>query len=293
MLEFEKGLKERQLPYQLLGGSSVFHNSEIKDYVAYLRVLLNPDDDQAFKRILNIPKRGLGPSSLGQLILYADQHQISLYHSMRHFKFLQQMSTKQKGIYESFFALIEHYRAKLHDHTSLDWINDLLNEIEYRDWLDSLSSTKKQAEKKWRSLLDFHQWVKRLYEKDQNLKTVLNKIMVIDRLEEEQDASSGGIILSTIHASKGLEYDEVYIPLCLEGFLPHHQSLESLEEERRLLYVAMTRAKKRLTLSYPITYQKKDMLKSRFIDEIGKEHFTAEEDKAPLSWDQMRELLGI
>jgi ATP-dependent DNA helicase Rep len=292
-ISYEKGLREKKIPYQLLGANSIFNKTEIKDLISYLRLLINPDDDQAFKRTINLPKRGIGPQSLAPLLAYASKHNLSLLHATRQVRFLLEHAGKTQGVFEQFSHLIERYRTILHEQHDLNWIEQLLTEIDYYRWIEQQYSKKTQAEKRIRSLKEFIDWLKRMYEKESNLDLVLKKIMLIDMLDKKEAEEHHKITLSTIHAAKGLEFDEVYLIGCIEGLLPHHQSEENIQEERRLMYVAMTRAKKRLVLSYPKIFAGKESIKSRFLEEIPEALFQKKQEQTgPKTWEEMRLALG-
>ncbi|NBV28284.1 ATP-dependent DNA helicase Rep [bacterium] len=290
-VNYEKGLRDKKIPYQLLGANSVFNKTEIKDLVSYLRLLINPDDDQSFKRIINIPKRGLGSQTIAPLLEYANKYNLSLLYSIQQIRFLLDYAGKNKNTFEQFYHLIDKYRKIMSNQQDLNWIEDLLKDTDYYNWIEHLYSKKAQIDKKTALLQDFISWLKRMYIKTPNLDQVMKKIMLIDMLDKKEDAHQK-VTLSTIHAAKGLEFDEVYLIGCIEGILPHHQSDNNIQEERRLMYVAMTRAKERLVLSYPKTFAGKDALKSRFLEEIPQNMLTTFAETGPKSWEELRLLLG-
>ena len=289
-LNFEKALRERGVAYQLLGAQSLFNKSELRDLICYLRILVNPDDVQAFKRLLNTPKRGLGPNTLEKIVQWSQDHQRNLYQTCLSVGLSQSLSPKIAHTLDHLITLLERYKSIAQQADDLKWINDLLSDIEYDHWLETLYPKKKTLEKKKKSLADCILWLNNLYKKTPCLDKVIKKIMILDMIDQQDLQKDKSITLATMHAAKGLEFDTVYIAGVIEDILPHHQSLENIEEERRLLYVGMTRAKLELTLSAPLSYQGKEAVKSRFIQEIGKEHFTAKEFS--LSFDELRESLG-
>lgn len=290
----EKALKERKIDYTLLGASSIFNKIEIKDLTCYLRVILNPDDDQAFKRILNTPKRGLGPQSISTLVSYADKYNLSLYHAMSQFRFLNEQPSKNQKTFHQLSLLIEKYREINSKAENLDWIDQLLTDIEYYEWIEQQNNKKSQIDKKKKGLKDFINWLKKLYLKNPELDSVLKKLIVIDLMDNAENMKDIRITLSTIHAVKGLEFHSVYVLGCLEGTLPHHQSEGNIQEERRLLYVAMTRAKEKLCLTYPLVMNGKGVSKSRFLEEIPEEYLKTAEEKTPgpQTWEELRAILG-
>lgn len=290
IMHFEKALRERGLPYQLLGAQSLFNKSELRDLLSYLRFLVNPDDLQAFKRVINTPKRGIGPQSVEKIIAWAQQHEKNLYQASQSVGLLQSLPEKTAASVDHFFEKLNKYYHLTHQSNNLDWIEDLLNDIGYDDWLDSQTSKKKALDKKRESLSSFLKWLQSLYQKTPDLDKVLKKIMIIDRLEHEQKTENQPLTLSTMHAAKGLEFDRVSIAGVIEDLLPHQQSLESIEEERRLFYVGITRAKSELVISAPEAYMGKEALESRFIKEIGPEHFGPQQ--LSLSFDDLRKSVG-
>ncbi len=290
----EKALKERRIDYTLLGASSIFNKVEIKDLTCYLRVILNPDDDQAFKRILNTPKRGLGPQSIAGLVSYADKYGLSLYHAISQFRFLNEQPSKNQKAFHGVSLLIEKYREINAQSENLEWIDQLVTDIEYFEWIEQQNQKKNQIDKKKKALKEFINWLKKLYLKNPELDAVLKKLVVIDLMDNAENIQDVRLTLSTIHAVKGLEFHSVYVLGCLEGTLPHHQSEGNIQEERRLLYVAMTRAKERLCLTYPLIMNGKGVSKSRFLEEIPQEHLqnAQTQPSGPQTWEELRALLG-
>lgn len=295
-LDYEKGLRENKIPYQILGSQSVFHRPEIKDLMAYLRLILNPKDDTALKRIVNIPRRGLGIKKMGALINYAAEHQVPLLQSCRQLRFLHQLDAPSKKAFEDFTALMDAFTSKFQKADSVSWIRELLAALHYDDWIDHIYPHTKTAQQHKNSLYDFVSWIERSFAKEPQLEEILRKLLIVDQLGAQEQERTAQVTLATMHAAKGLEFDEVYIIGCNEGLLPHHQSESSLEEERRLLYVGITRAKKHLTLSYCQKIGGGDGQPSRFIDEIGSDFFAGSDSNQSssqeLSWEEMRSLLG-
>ena len=289
-MQFEKTLRENGLSYQLLGAQSLFNKSELRDLMCYLRILVNPDDVQAFKRALNTPRRGLGPQTLEKIIEWSSTHQKNLFQSCHSIGLLQSLSTKIAASVDHFISTLDKYRLLVDQSDNLNWIENLLKDIEYYHWLETLYPKKKTLEKKQKSLQDCLKWLNALYKKTPSLEKVIKKIMILDMIDQQDLQKEHNITLATMHASKGLEFDTVYVASVLEDILPHHQSSDSIQEERRLLYVAMTRAKKRLIISAPKSYQGKEGIESRFLSEIGKELFV--EKDFSLSFEELRESLG-
>lgn len=295
-LDYEKGLRENRIPYQIIGSQSVFHRAEIKDLMAYLRLILNEQDDAAFKRIINIPRRGLGIKKMGALIEYASTHKLPLLQSCRQLRFLSELDPSSKKAFEDFSALMATFTLKFRQSDSVAWIRELLAALQYDDWLEQIYPHTKTAQQHRNSLYDFVSWIERSFAKEPQLEDILRKLLIIDQLGAQEQQRTAQVTLATMHAAKGLEFDEVYLIGCNEGLLPHHQSESSLEEERRLMYVGITRAKQRLTISYCEKIGSSDAAPSRFINEIGTEYFqdneASDSSGEELSWEEMRALLG-
>lgn len=290
LMGFEKSLRERGIAYQLLGAQSLFNKSELRDLLCYLRLLVNPDDQQAFKRVLNTPKRGLGPNTLEKIIDWSQSHHRSLYHTCLSLGFTHYLPPKIAASLDSVMTLLERYRTIAGQSEDLKWVAQLLEDIDYDNWLASCHPNKKTLEKKRKSLKDCLKWFSRLYEKTPDLEKVVRKIMILDMIDQQDLQKSHGLTLSTIHASKGLEFDCVYIAGVIEDIIPHHQSLENVQEERRLLYVGMTRARQKLFLSCPQSYQTKATVQSRFIEEIGHQAFN--QKQSLMNFEELRQNLG-
>ncbi len=292
-LELEKALRERQLGYKILGGSSLFQKSVIVDFMSYLRLILNEDDDLAFKRIINIPRRNIGPKKLAALIEHSEKHEVTLLKGCNEFRFLHHWDQKTAMDFSSFHKMIVAFQKRFRHEKTLKWIDDLIAEIDYYGWIEQNTTHAKTAQQQIQWVKDFVRWIYASHKKTQDLEEILRKILLMDKLEQKSQHETN-ITLATIHAVKGLEFDEVYIFGCNEGLLPHKESGESIEEERRLMYVAMTRAKKRLVLSHSFGEGESTGLgKSRFLDEIGKEYLRPIGGDGPASWEEMRHLLGL
>ncbi len=253
---FEKKFRELQIPYQLSGSTSIFTNTEIKDLFAYLRLICNQSDDMSFLRIVNTPKREIGTVTLEKLSQYSKMRNNSLFECCFEIGLTQYLTNSQIHCLNHFTNLINEFEQKLQDTENITvFIADLLKTIQYEEWLYSNSTNENAAQKKWQNVLDCASWIAHLIEKDgSNLAAALQKILLIDMLSQQDETDSGDKIrLSTIHAAKGLEFNKVFLIGVNDGNLPHQNCLNNedlLAEERRLLYVAITRAKQELTISY-------------------------------------------
>ncbi|MGO3858750.1 MAG: UvrD-helicase domain-containing protein [Neisseriaceae bacterium] len=274
---FEQALRNQRVPYQLSGGQSYFDKAEIKDVLAYVRLLQNPDDDPAFIRALTTPKRGVGNTSLEKLNHYAKAHNFSLYEAAQLPEAIDALGKAPAESVLAFMDLLRDTTRAAERGNAGDVLQKLLLQIDYENHLYRTEELK-PAEIKWRNVQDLCAWLGRKSDEDDKSLIDLAQTMALMSLlegqsEEEQDA----IRLSTLHASKGLEYPHVYLIGCEEGILPHAESQEpgKIEEERRLMYVGITRAKSTLTVSYCVKRRRAGTWHfpqpSRFIAEMPQE----------------------
>jgi ATP-dependent DNA helicase Rep len=274
----ELALQNKNMPYNISGGQSFFSSSEIKDIIAYLRLIINNDDDMAFLRIINIPKRNIGISTIKQLVEYATSRRLPLFAAIDEAGFAEICNNIQLNILINFQMFIKD--ISLHQDNVSDTIKYLLQAIDYEHYL---YQTVDKAEKKWDNVIKFTSWiVKKSIEDNKTLANIIQNIMLVSVLSNNEDNTTIGINLSTIHAAKGLEYKYVYIIDCEEGILPHQESInndtngDTIAEERRLMYVAITRAKYELTILYCLNRKKQGELMSvspsRFIKEMDNPH---------------------
>jgi ATP-dependent DNA helicase Rep len=292
-IEIEKAFKEKKLSYKILGGTSIFQKSVIVDFLSYLRLILNEDDDLAFKKIINTPKRNIGPKKLADLIEHCDQFQIPLLKGCNEFRFLHKWDHKTALDFSSFHKILRHFQNRFRTENTLDWIHDLIAEIDYFGWIEQINPHEKKAKQQIHWVKDFIRWIISSHKKNPDLEEIIRKILLIDRLDQKEQLESK-ITLATIHSVKGLEFDEVYIFGCNEGLLPHKESDETIEEERRLMYVAMTRAKKRLVLSHStVSKNAIESMPSRFLKEIGDDFLRPIEGAGPQSWEELRKQIGL
>jgi len=277
---YEKALRDHSIPYQVTGGNAFFERREIKDIMAYLRLLTNADDDQALLRIINVPRREIGTTTIKALATYAGGRKRSLDIAMRELGLLESLNNRSRIRLQDFNDLIEELRHQARHDDAMGLCRTLIAKLDYATWLNETSTSSKQAEAAMGNVMELISWIGNLQKEgdDKSLNTVVSHLSLMSILEtnadqEQQDA----VQLMTIHAAKGLEFDHVYLVGFEEDSLPHHQSQdpESIQEERRLAYVGITRAASSLTLSYAKTRQKfGDMLQyevSRFLYELPEE----------------------
>lgn len=280
----ETELRQLQIPYKLSGGTSFFARSEIKDVMGYLRLILNPDDDSAFLRIINTPKRGIGSATLEKLGLLAKDYGISLLTACNHGTLKTAVSTKAYKTLNEFYHFIDRYTQDLHQNTDpMPLIRQLIIETDYIDFIKNDAKTPQQEKNRLDNIEALYRSIQSLIERsddddDKTIDAVIRKLVLLDMLEQQQEEeNTNKVNLMTLHAAKGLEFSYVYIIGVEEEILPHRNAIasETIEEERRLMYVGITRAKEELTLSlakkrrsgrdYRITKP------SRFLKEINQE----------------------
>ena len=284
----EQHLRDQRIPYLLSGGQSFFDKAEIKDIIAYLRLLANPDDDPAFIRAVTTPKRGVGGATLEALGTYAGKRHISLFAAAFEQGFAHSVQPRQLAPLMEFCEFVNAMEYRANKEPAAQVMPDLLNAIGYEAWLYEHDEPR-AAQTKWGNVTEFADWLKRKGEEEKKtlieLTQTIALINIIDKQEEDVDT----VQLSTLHASKGLEFKHVFLIGIEEGVLPHResQSPEKIEEERRLMYVGITRAQRSLHISYSEKRkQGKELIPcevSRFIGEMGKEdlRFSGGKEAAP------------
>lgn len=275
---FEEALREARLPYHISGGQSFYDKAEIKDVLAYMRLIANPDDDPAFLRAATTPKRGIGDSTLGKLNDYAKAHHCSLFQAATSMTALAELSSKSREAVQQFSLLLHDYRARAERDDAGAVIHNLLVDIQYENHLFSMEENSRAAENRWKNVCDLQDWLRRKgEEKNKDLIELTQTIALMTLLQGKGDEEIDAVKLSTLHAAKGLEYPNVFLVGCEEGIFPHAESVEegNLEEERRLMYVGITRAKQQLVLTHCLKRKRAGAWQfnepSRFINEMPPE----------------------
>ena len=265
----EDALLMEGIPYAVSGGQSFFQRKEIKDIIAYLRVITNPDDDISLLRIINTPRRGIGKKALEQITELGKKEKCSVFAAM---------GKLEK--YEDFVNLINSYKGRfLSGKNMAASLTALVEELGYWDYLVmEYQKNEKEAKWKYKNILTFINLLDR-WEKEndegESIYSYLNKITLITR-DDDQDSEGGKVALMTIHAAKGLEFRIVFLAGCEDEIIPHKRAIEedpaNIEEERRLFYVAVTRAMDKLYItSCKMRRHLQDSvicLPSRFLEEI-------------------------
>ena len=273
--EFEERFLKIGMPYRIIGGTKFYERAEIKDCIAYLRIVFQEKDDLAFERIVNNPKRAIGESTLKQVHENSKKNLVSLEKSSKQLIEMNQIKPKTKIGLNSFLSLIEKWRYELYvkkiNHVKL--LQIILDESGY----SAMLKDKKDLENENR-LENIKELLSAMKEFD-NLESFLEHVSLATSIDENWEGEK--INMMTMHASKGLEFDVVFLPGWEEGLFPHQKSIEEkgqngLEEERRLAYVGITRAKKIANISFSMNrfYQGDwiDSLASRFLDELPEEN---------------------
>ncbi|AAU91656.1 ATP-dependent DNA helicase Rep [Methylococcus capsulatus str. Bath] len=295
---FERALREFSVPYHISGGTSFFGYTEVKDVMAYLRLLVNPDDDAAFLRIVNVPRREIGPTTLEKLGQYANRRHISLYAACFELGLEQSLPANAVQRLRRFGEHIADTADRTARGDVFEIIDDFLGTIGYENWVRENSSDAKAAERKFGNVRELLDWLRRIAEKDgenRSLAETVAKATLLDVLDRNQEDDTGDrVSLMTLHAAKGLEFPYVYLVGMEENLLPHQTSIDedNIEEERRLAYVGITRARRDLTLSY-CSHRKRygEMIgcePSRFLAELPQEDLEWP-DRQPLDPETKRE----
>lgn len=295
----EKSLTQNRVPYKLSGGTSFFARAEIKDIMAYLRVLVNPDDDNAFLRIVNTPKREIGPATLEKLGSYANMRGKSLFTASFELGLEQHLSGRGLDNLRRFTEWLVAIADNAERGNTVEAVRALVRDIRYEDWLYETSASPKAAEMRMKNVSDLYSWIVADLEGDnpdqqeKTLKEVVQRLTLRDMMERgEENDDSDAVQLMTLHASKGLEFPYVYLIGAEEGILPHQTSIdeENVEEERRLMYVGITRAQRELT--FMVCKERRqfgELIKptqSRFLDELPQEDIEWEVKKKPVTQEE-------
>ncbi len=275
----EEALLRRNIPYVIVGGFRFYDRKEIKDILSYLKVIYNPSDSQSLKRVVNEPRRGIGATSISKIEEYGNKHSYSLYRTFIEIEEIQDVNGPTKAKIKNFIDLIEELRLA---EKSLG-IGDLIDEIVRRTGYLEMLQTSSDAESESR-IENIHEFIGvatdfQLNSEDNSLSAFLAEISL---LSEAENTKQGGnvVTLMTLHAAKGLEFGVVFLAGMEEGVFPHQRSLDGkdtsqLEEERRLMYVGVTRAEDKLYLTHArrrrVFGQSEFCIPSRFLEEAPRD----------------------
>lgn len=277
----EKRLREAEVPYHLSGGTSFFAHSEVRDVFAYLRLVTNPDDDAAFLRICNTPRRELGHTTLERLSEFASRSGISLLAAAALPGIRVQVGERAGRVLAVFTDWLHELARAAERESATTVTRRVIDESDYRRWLEEQSEDARTARRRNENVDELLALIDRSVQRhpdDADLAAVVARLTLIDRLERgEEDAVDGRVRLMTLHAAKGLEFPHVYLIGMEEGLLPHKNSQgdAGLEEERRLAYVGITRAQRTLSFSLArsrrVGGERVGTEPSRFLTEIPQE----------------------
>ena len=267
--EFEERFLKIGLGYRIIGGMRFYERAEIKDLVSYLRVVSQKTDDLALERVLGVPKKGIGESTLKQIYLFSNKHKICLEESILKMIETNQFKPKIKNVFSNLMSLIKKWREDKNKMKHYDLLKIIIDESGYSEMLKN----KKNIENENR-LENIKELLRAMHDFD-NLQTFLEHVSLATSIDQNWEGEK--VNMMTMHAAKGLEFDAVFLPGWEEGLFPHQKSLDekgdfALEEERRLAYVGITRAKQEAFISFASRRMFHgdwmDALPSRFLGEL-------------------------
>jgi ATP-dependent DNA helicase Rep len=325
----EQKFRAEKIPYVLSGGQSFFERAEIKDILSYLRIIINDDDDQAFMRAVNTPRRGVGPVTLEALGTYSAGRECSLMQAAFEHGFAAQVTERQHEPIKAFAELVQDFQwrgglrggdqeKQSKGEPAGVLLHELVRRIGYEAFIYEHFDGK-AAENRWKNVLDFIGWLSTKAEaEDKSLAEIAQAVTLLSMMDTEEE-DPDAVRLSTLHAAKGLEFKHVFLLGCEEGLLPHHgnapieesvddamaaldgaiptasKAVQRLEEERRLMYVGVTRARNTLTLLYCKRRKKgrdwEQREPSRFLEELGLT--SSKETAAPVITDTRAHMAAL
>ena len=279
----EDALRRKNIPYQIYGGLSFYQRKEIKDILAYLRIIINPNDEESFKRIINYPTRGIGQTTIDKLLIYSNKNNISLFNSLVLLENVD-INNGTKTKLTNFLNLIKNFQILNVKLNALEIIDEVLKRIGIINLLKLDGSPEaisriENIEALLNAVKDFIEGQEEVIGADGSLSEFLEDVALISELDKDKNETDKKVSLMTIHLAKGLEFSHVYIVGLEEDLFPSALSSTTrtdLEEERRLFYVALTRAKRQVTITYAKNRYRwgklNDCEPSRFINEIHKDY---------------------
>ena len=282
----EEALMSYSIPYRIVGGLKFYDRKEIKDIIAYLKLIYNHNDSQALKRIINEPKRNIGDKTISKISAWADEREISIYEALKHLDEIEDINALKKAKLQNFFATIEEITSYQNEYSLSEFVAFVLEKTGYSP---ALKEDNVENQSRLENLEEFINVVKEFEQDDFSLDieddmgplgNFLSQVALVSDIDEadKDKKDEQAVTLMTLHAAKGLEFPVVFLIGLEEGIFPHSRSIgfgaqnSELEEERRLMYVGITRAKEKLFLTYAKSrkvfgnYQTNP--KSRFLDEI-------------------------
>jgi len=274
----EQALQEQRIPYHLSGGTSFFERTEIKDLMCYLRLAVNPDDNTAFVRIINTPRRDIGVTSRGIIAQHAGLRHISLFEAAQLPACQEALKPRSAESLRHFCKLIIETGDRGERSDPVEAARDLIKHINYEHWVRDQTDNPVLAERRMENVRELLAWLTRLQEDNpgQGLTDLMGRLSLLTSLDQDKEPGQE-VRLMTLHGSKGLEFPHVFMAGVEEELLPHRNSMEENgeQEERRLMYVGLTRARESLTLSFAKNRRRYGEVvscdPSRFLDELPPE----------------------
>ncbi|OYV25547.1 MAG: ATP-dependent DNA helicase Rep, partial [Halothiobacillus sp. 20-54-6] len=279
----EQALRKLNIPYSLTGGQSFFERAEIKDGMSYLKLLVNPDDDAAFLRVINTPRREIGPTTIEKLGGYARERRSSLYQAARSMGIQTVLDARACDRLQRFCVWLEGMRNQ-RDTDAIGVIRQVFAAIDYPAYLREQETTPKAADRRWQNIEEWLDWLAKISETSAEAGEIMDLPALAQRMtllgildQQTREKDSNAVALLTLHAAKGLEFGHVFMAGMEEEILPHRDCVDDdrLSEERRLCFVGITRA--RLSLTFTLTKRRRrygewlDTTPSRFLNDIPAE----------------------
>ncbi|HKK14335.1 MAG TPA: DNA helicase Rep [Gammaproteobacteria bacterium] len=296
---FERALREHGIPYQLTGGTSFFEHAEVKDLLAYLRLLVNEDDDRALLRIVNTPRREIGANTLEKLGAYAQERGVSLLGACFELGLAQRLASRPHKRLLEFAEWTVGLADRARRGDPLSAVRAVIDETGYAAWIQDTASDPRQAERRLQNVEDLVSWLQRMAEQETGepgLADLVGRLSLMGILDRNRDqADNDAVRMMTLHGAKGLEFPHVFLVGVEEEILPHRTSIqdENLEEERRLAYVGITRAQKTLTFTFCARRKRagewQSCEPSRFLSELSTDDLTWEGGKAQADPEKRQE----
>lgn len=287
----EDALRMSSVPYTIVGGQKFYDKKEVKDLMSYLFVILNPSDQMALRRILNIPHRGIGNATLEKYLKKSEEDNLPLFATLEKYPALD---PNRKEAISHFVELINKFKIKFQQNTLAENITSLIEEIDYLKFIDKQYDNPNQVERRRNDVMYFIESANRFtnyFKENANLKTFVERLLLQDsqdkdELEEDGDIKKNEVTLMTLHSSKGLEFKIVFLVGVEEETLPHKKTItqgEDISEERRLCYVGITRAQEKLYMTYcknrKIYGKETPRFKSRFLHDLKEANLYVEQDR--------------
>lgn len=268
----EKALRLARVPYHLTGALSFLDRTEVKDILAYLRLVANPDDDAAFLRVVNVPSREIGATTLEKLGEFAQSKHLSLLRAAHSHTILQQLASRPASALAGFVDLIEALARAARTSSAAEFVETVLTRTCYAEHLAHSAKDRTLQERRLRNVRELIDWFRAMDGGKARAGDLAAQLALL--VHADKDYAGDAVRLMTLHSAKGLEFRSVHIVGCEDGTVPHEGAIDEgrLDEERRLLYVGITRAKELLQLSWSVqgrrygqTFKRKP---SRFLDEL-------------------------